>query len=53
MQNLRVSLQIQNLFYWAANKNNLDPEVWNGTSLATSRGYHIPATYTIGISANF
>ena len=53
MQNLRVSLQIQNLFYWAANKNNLDPEVWSGTSLTPSRGYHIPATYTIGISANF
>lgn len=53
LQNLRVSLQIQNLFYWAANKRHLDPEVWTGTSLTPSRGYHIPATYTIGISANF
>lgn len=53
MQNLRVNLQIQNLWYWAANDKNLDPEVWSGTSLSPSRGQHIPATYTIGLSANF
>ncbi len=53
LQGLRVDLQIQNLWYWAANKNNLDPEVWTGTSLTPSRGYHVPPTYTIGISANF
>ena len=53
LQNLRLSLQIQNLFYWAANKRHLDPEVWTGTTLTPARGYHIPATYTIGISANF
>lgn len=53
VENLRLSLQIQNLWYWAANKRNLDPEVWSGTSLSPSRGYHIPPTYTIGISANF
>lgn len=53
LQNLRVDLQIQNLWYWAANKNNLDPEVWSGTSLSPSRGSHIPPTYTIGLSANF
>ena len=53
VQNLRLSLQIQNLWYWAANKRDLDPEVWSGTSLTPSRGYHIPPTWTIGISANF
>lgn len=53
LQGLRVDLQIQNLWYWAANKRNLDPEVWSGTSLSPSRGYHIPPTYTIGLSANF
>lgn len=53
MQNLRINLQIQNLWYWAANDKNLDPEVWSGTSLSPSRGQHIPATYTIGLSANF
>lgn len=54
VQNLRVNLQIQNLWYWAANKRNLDPEVWNGlTSGSTSRGTHNPATFTFGVSANF
>ena len=53
MENLRVNLQIQNLWYWAANKRNLDPEVWTGTSLSPSRGKHIPATFTLGLSASF
>ena len=52
-ENLRVSLQIQNLFYWAANKRHLDPEVWSGTSSSPSRGYRIPPTYTLGVSLNF
>lgn len=53
MDNLRINIQIQDLWYWAANDKNLDPEVWTGTSLSPSRGTHIPATYTIGLSANF
>ena len=53
LQDLRIDLQIQNLWYWAANKRNLDPEVWTGTTLTPSRGYHIPPTYTIGLTANF
>lgn len=53
VQNLRLSLQIQNLWYWADNGRDLDPEVWSGTTLSPSRGYHIPPTYTIGVSANF
>lgn len=54
LQNLRVNLQVQNLFYWAANKNNLDPEVWAGVEVGKiSRGTHIPATFTFGLSADF
>ena len=53
MDNLRINIQIQDLWYWAANDKDLDPEVWSGTSLSPSRGNHIPATYTIGLSANF
>lgn len=53
LQNLRIDFQAQNLWYWAANKRNLDPEVWTGTTLTPSRGYHIPPTYSIGITANF
>lgn len=53
MRNIRINVQVQNLWYWAANKGNLDPEVWSGTTTTPSRGTHIPATYTIGLSANF
>lgn len=54
IQNMRISLQVQNLWYWAANDRKLDPEVWSGLSSgSTSRGTHIPATFTIGLSANF
>ena len=53
VQNLRVSLQIQNLWYWAANDKNLDPEVWTGTGTYPTRGTHIPATYTLGVSLDF
>lgn len=53
IKGLRLSLQMQNLFYWAANKQHLDPEVWSGTSLSPSRGTRIPSTYTIGLSVNF
>lgn len=53
IQDAMVSLQIQNLWYWAANDKNLDPEVWSGSSLAPSRGTHYPATYTLGLSLNF
>lgn len=53
VENLRVSLQIQNLWYWAANDKGLDPEVWSGTSRSPSRGSHVPATYTLGVSLDF
>ena len=49
VQRLRLSLQIQNSFYWAANKRNLDPEV----ASRYSRGKHIPATYTLGVALDF
>ena len=49
IQRLRLSLQIQNSFYWAANKKNLDPEVAN----RSSRGSHVPATYTFGVALDF
>ncbi|MBB2150779.1 SusC/RagA family TonB-linked outer membrane protein [Pedobacter gandavensis] len=53
IQKLRLSFQVQNAWRWSANKQNLDPEVWNGTNLTPSRGNFIPATYTFGLSANF
>lgn len=59
IQKLRFSLQVQNAWRWAANKQNLDPEAWVGTTHYSSpgggpsRGTLFPATYTFGLSANF
>ena len=53
IKGIRFSFQVQNSWYWAANKQHLDPEVWDGTTLSPSRGTHIPATYTLGLSLNF
>ncbi len=69
IQKLRLSFQVQNAWRWAANKQNLDPEVWGGNSLIpvnstsevakpaikppVSRGAFIPASYTFGLSVNF
>lgn len=49
VQGVRLNLQVQNAWYWAANKRNLDPEV----ATSSSRGYHIPATYTLGVQVDF
>ena len=53
IQGIRLNVQVQNLWYWAANRDNLDPEVWNGSSLSPSRGSHLPANVTFGLSVNF
>lgn len=57
IQRLRLSFQVQNAWRWAANKQNLDPEVWLGTTnssgTAPTRGNLLPPTYTFGLSANF
>lgn len=57
IQRMRLSLQIQNAWRWAANKNNLDPEIWDGTNFSytvtPTRGTLYPASYTLGLSANF
>ncbi|NLR77305.1 SusC/RagA family TonB-linked outer membrane protein [Chitinophaga eiseniae] len=52
LKNLKVSLQVQNLWRWSANPQKLDPEVWNGTTLAPSRGALPATTYTFGLNAN-
>ncbi|MBV8252255.1 MAG: SusC/RagA family TonB-linked outer membrane protein [Chitinophaga sp.] len=51
-KNVKVSLQLQNIWRWTANSQNIDPEVWNGTTLSPTRGSLPPSTYTIGLSAN-
>lgn len=54
IQSARLSFQVQNVWRWSANKQNLDPEVWNGTALsAINRGQLVPPSYTIGVNVNF
>lgn len=66
IQRMRLSLQVQNAWRWAANKKKLDTEAWNGTTTAynattnipapivtATRGVLYPASYTIGLAVNF
>lgn len=54
LQNVRVDLQIQNVWRWAANDKKLDPEVWNGADIySLDRGSLTPTTYTVGLTVNF
>ncbi|MEG2277690.1 MAG: SusC/RagA family TonB-linked outer membrane protein, partial [Odoribacter sp.] len=53
IQGVRVNAQVHNLWWWAANKSDLDPEVWNGSSMSPSRGTHNPADVTLGLTLNF
>lgn len=48
-----VNFQCQNLWTWCAAGDNLDSEVWKGTTLSPSRGNQAPRSYTIGLSLNF
>lgn len=53
LKQVRFTFQMQNVWKWVANDLDLDPEVWQGTSLSPSRGSKKPATYTFGLSVNF
>jgi hypothetical protein len=48
-------LQVQNAWRWSANKQDLDAEVWSGTSAGSSptRGILVPTSYTFGLNLSF
>lgn len=50
---VKVNFQARNLWYWAANGEGLDPEVWTGSGLSASRGVHYPAEFIFGLNLNF
>lgn len=50
---VRASFQVRNLWYWAANGEGLDPEIWKGSTLTPSRGTHNPAEFIFGLNINF
>ncbi|MCF0167639.1 MAG: SusC/RagA family TonB-linked outer membrane protein [Bacteroidales bacterium] len=49
----KITAQARNLWWWAANKSNLDPEIWVGSSTSPSRGTLYPAEFTLGLNLNF
>ena len=53
IRSARIVAQANNLWWWAANKSKLDPEIWSGSSLSPSRGTLYPAEFTIGLNLNF
>ena len=53
IQGIRLNVQVQNLWWWAANDSGLDPEVWTGNTLSPSRGTKYPADVIFGLSLNF
>lgn len=53
ISNLMLIFQATNLWYWAANDEGLDPEIWSGTDLNTSRGMPIPPTFSFGLNLSF
>ncbi|MDO5970773.1 SusC/RagA family TonB-linked outer membrane protein [Flavivirga aquimarina] len=50
ISSLKLSFDVQNPLSWTANRNNLDPEVWDDQN---GRGTAIMPTYTFGINLNF
>ena len=54
ISDLKIIFQAQNVWKWTANKNNIDPEVWDSSRTGMiTRGNAIPPTYTIGINLSF
>ena len=53
IRDLRVTLQIDDVWKWVANNQDLDPEVWSGAGLSSSRGQKAPTTYSLGLSCSF
>ncbi|MFI1773664.1 SusC/RagA family TonB-linked outer membrane protein [Thalassobellus citreus] len=52
--NLNIALQGDNLWYWAKNDQNIDPEAYtNFDGSGGSRRLNIPATYSLRVSLNF
>lgn len=54
VENLAVNLQVNDLWWWAANDGGIDPEAY--TTVGYSQGKRAlprPTTYTLGLSVNF
>lgn len=50
-ENIKIRLQAANLFYWAANKEGIDPESFN--LKYGNRATHYGPSYSVGLAVNF
>ena len=53
LENVRVVLQVGNLWYWAANNAGIDPEYYQLDTYKDSRKDKFGATYSVGLNINF
>lgn len=53
LENVRVVLQVGNLWYWAANNAGIDPEYYQLDTCKDSRKDKFGATYSVGLNINF
>lgn len=54
LQGVSFTFQAQNLWMWAANRNNLDPETWNSSQLSyVSRGASVPKSFIFGLRISY
>lgn len=52
-ESIRFNLQIGNLFYWAANDENIDPEYYQLDAYSNSRQNKFGPTYSLELNINF
>lgn len=52
-ESMRVNLQLGNLFYWAANHEDIDPECYQLDAYTNARQNQFGPTYSIELNINF
>lgn len=52
-ESARINLQVGNLFYWAANGEDIDPEAYSYSSFYDNYQEKFGPTYSIGVNINF
>jgi|GEM_PF-151140 len=51
MQNVRLSAQVNNIWYWFSGGHDIDPDTYNGT--AGTRGFKTPVSYQFRLDVTF
>ena len=53
LENVRVDLQVGNLWYWAANNAGIDPDYYLLDTYIDRRKDYFGASYSVGLNINF